>query len=198
LGVDSRGDTGLSASTNASDDDKESEEVNGLEAELMVIADNPGVAGSTVGTRTATPNALLEVGAGVLSLEQVEAGTPSVPPLPITQQFTERNYGIPQQQLIFSPEATYLSQQQRAHQVITQQSVQPITQQSVQLMVVQPMLQRPVQPTQTQQQPVQPTQQQPVFPMQQPKEKAKKSSESSLSNEKTKNPLSEKRGSIVK
>ena len=79
----------------------------------------------------------------MIALEQVEDGISSVPPFP-TQQFTEGNYGIPQQQLIFSPEATYLSQQQRAHQVITQQSVQPITQQSVQLMVqqpVQPMLQ---------------------------------------------------------
>jgi len=126
LGVDSRGDTGLSVSTNASDDDEESEEENGLEAELVVVADNPGVAGLMVGSRTATPNALLEVGVGVIALEQVEAGIPSVPPLPSTQQFTEGNYGIPQQQLIFSPEAMYLSQQQRAHQVITQQSVQPI------------------------------------------------------------------------
>jgi len=126
LGVDSRGDTGLSISTNASDNDEESEEENGLEAELVVVADNPGVAGLMVGSRTATPNALLEVGVGVIALEQVEAGIPSVPPLPSTQQFTEGNYGIPQQQLIFSPEAMYLSQQQRAHQVITQQSVQPI------------------------------------------------------------------------
>jgi hypothetical protein len=56
LGVDSRGDTGLSISTNASDNDEESEEENGLEAELVVVADNPGVAGLTVGSRTATPN----------------------------------------------------------------------------------------------------------------------------------------------
>jgi hypothetical protein len=187
LGVDSRGDTGLRVSTDA-DNDKELEEENGLKAELVVVADNPGVAGSTFSSRTATPNALLEVGVGVIALEQVEAGIPSVPPLPTTQQFTEGNYGIPQQQLILSLEAMYLSQQQRAHQVITQQSVQPVMQQSVQPMVVQPMLQRLVQPTQ----------QQPVFPMQQPKKKAKKSSESSLSNEKTKNSLSEKRGSIVK
>jgi hypothetical protein len=144
LGGDSRGDTGLSVLNDASDDDEESEEENGLEAELVVVADNPGVAGSTVGSRTATPNALLEVGNGVIALEQVEAGIPSVPPFPSTQQFTKGNYGIPQQQLLFSLEAMYLSRQQRAYQVITQQSVQPITQQSVQPMVVQPMLQRPV------------------------------------------------------
>jgi hypothetical protein len=104
LGVDSRGDSGISISTNALDDDEESEEENGLEAELVVVADNAGVAGSMVGSRTATPNALLEVGGGVIALEQVEDGISSVSPFP-TQQFTEGNYGIPQQQLIFSPEA---------------------------------------------------------------------------------------------
>jgi len=59
-----------------------------------------------VGSRTATPNVLLEVatgGLGVIAPEQVRAGIPSVPIL-LTQQFTEGNYGIPQQQLIFSPE----------------------------------------------------------------------------------------------
>jgi hypothetical protein len=80
LGVDSGGDTGLSISTNASDDDEESEEENGLEPELeVVVADNAGVAGSAVGSRTATPNALLEVRVGVIAPEQVEAGIPSVP-----------------------------------------------------------------------------------------------------------------------
>jgi len=192
LGVDSGGDTGLDVSTDASDDDEESEEENGLEVE-KVVAGNAGVAGSMAGSRTATPNGLLEVGLGVIAPEQVEDGIPSLPPLlPSTQQYTEGSNGIPQQQLIFSPEAMYLSQQQRAHQhpVITQQSA------AGQPMVVQPMVHRPVRPTQ--QQPVQPTQQQPIIAPQQPKKKAKRSSESPLSNEKTKNSLSEKRGSIVK
>jgi hypothetical protein len=144
-----------------------------------LFAGNAGVACSTAGSRTATPNGLLEVGVGLIVPEQVEDGIPSVPTFPTTQQFTEGTNGIPQQQLIFSPEAMYLSQQQRAHQhqVINQQSSagQPMVHQAVW-----------------------PTQQQPVFPTQQPKKKAKKSSESSLSNEKTKNSLSEKRGSIVK
>jgi hypothetical protein len=69
FGGDSRGDTGLSVLTKPSDDDKKSEEENGFEAELVVVADNPGAAGSTVGSRTTTPNALLEVGNGVIALD---------------------------------------------------------------------------------------------------------------------------------
>ncbi len=60
LGVDSGGDTGLDVSTDAPDDDEESEEENGLEVEV-VVAGNAGVAGSMAGSRTATPNGLLEV-----------------------------------------------------------------------------------------------------------------------------------------
>jgi len=195
LGVDSGGDTGLDVSTDASDDDEESEEENGLEVEV-VVAGNAGVAGSMAGSRTATPNGLLEVGLGVIAPEQVEDGSTSLPPpLPTTQQFTEGTNFIPQQQLIFSPEALYLSQQQRAH---TQQSAagQPMVVQPMVHRPVRPMYQQPVQPTQ--QPPIIATQQPPIIAPQQPKKKAKKSSEYSLSNEKTKNSLSEKRGSIVK
>ena len=92
MGVDSSGETGLDVSTDASDDDEESEEENGLEAELVVVAGNPGMPGLMVGSRTATPNTSLEVGVGIIAPEQVEAGIPSVPPLPSTQQFTEGNY----------------------------------------------------------------------------------------------------------
>jgi hypothetical protein len=157
MGVDSGGDTGLDVSTDASDKDKESEEENGLELEV-VVAGNLGVAGSMAGSRTATPNGLLEVGVGLIVPEQVEDGIPSVPTFPTTQQFTKGTNGIPQQQLFFSLEAMYLSQQQTAHQhqVINQQSA------AGQPMVVQPMVHQVVQPTQ----------QQPVFPTQQPKKKA--------------------------
>jgi hypothetical protein len=143
--------------------------ITGLEPELELVGDTAGMAGSMVGSRTATPNVLLEVatgGVGVIVAEQVEAGIPSLPPL-VTQQFMEGNYGIPQQQLIFSPQAIYLSQQQGGPvQMMQQQSHQPVGGTG---------------------QPVQTMQQQLRQPMQQPKKKAKNSSESSLSNESIKN-----------
>jgi len=72
-----------------------------LEAEV-VVAGNAGVAGAMAGSRTATPNGLLEVGVGIIAPEQVEDGITSLPPpLPTTQQFTEGTNFIPQQQLFF-------------------------------------------------------------------------------------------------
>jgi len=165
-----------------------------------VVGGELGVGGSRVGSGAATPTVagdggLVDGGLGVCSVEEV--GIPVIPPL-ITKKFTEGPYVGPQpiqtpQQLAFTPEEN----QQHGLVATRLAAVQPMVLPGVARFGVvgagRAVQQQVMPPPANQAQ--QPSTSQPAA-----KKKVKKSAESSSSslNEKTKNSLSEKRGSIVK
>jgi len=202
MGVESEGDDGLSLDDDLddSDDDKDDDD-DEVEGEVAaVVGGELGVGGSRVGSGAATPTVagdggLVDGGLGVCSVEEV--GIPRMPPL-LTQQLAEGPFVGPQpvqtpQQLAFTPEEN----QQHGLVATRLAAVQPMVLPGVARFGVvgagRPVQQQVMPPPANQAQ--QPSTSQPAA-----KKKVKKSAESSSSslNEKTKNSLSEKRGSIVK
>jgi hypothetical protein len=193
MGVDSEGDDGLSLDSEEEDEDDDDDDVEGEVA--AVVGGELGVGGSRVGSRATTPTVVadgggVDGGLGVCPVEEV--GIPVIPPF-ITQQFTEGPYVGPQpvqtpQQLAFMPE-----ENQQHGLVAVQPMVLPGVAHYSLVGAGRPIQQQVMPPPANQPQ-------QPSTSQQSAKKKVKKSSESSSSslNEKTKNSLSEKRGSFVK
>jgi len=198
MGVESEGDDGLSLDSDEEDEDDDDDDVEGEVA--AVLGGELGVGGSRVGSGAATPTVagdggLVDGGLGVCSVEEV--GIPRMPPL-LTQQLAEGPFVGPQpvqtpQQLAFTPEEN----QQHGLVATRLAAVQPMVLPGVARFGVvgagRAVQQQVMPPPANQAQ--QPSTSQPAA-----KKKVKKSAESSSSslNEKTKNSLSEKRGSIVK
>jgi hypothetical protein len=199
MGVESEGDDGLSLDDDSDDDeDDDDDEVEGEVA--AVLGGELGVGGSRVGSGAATltvagDGSLVDGGLGVYSVEEV--GIPRIPPV-TTQQLAEGPFVGPQpvqtlQQLAFTPEEN----QQHGLVATRLAAVQPMVLPGVArfgMVGAGRAVQQQVMPPPANQA-QQPSTSQPAA-----KKKVKKSAESSSSslNEKTKNSLSEKRGSIVK